>query len=515
MPIVKSAAARLRSATTVIDIASATAPSSGQVLKATSSTAATWQTLTSSGGLPVFNVKTDYSAAGDGTTDDTAAIQSAIDAANTAGGGIVYFPKGDYKLVTNPLKLYSGSTPTITAYTNIWLMGAGSDGIVGTRILQTSTGVDCIKGLNDAANGAQALNCKITDLACVWGTATKTNSGNGIYLAQQAADGPSFQQFIIENVVCSGFQGSGKYGFNFESIITSTVATCEAVDCANGFFANGDSAATGYSSVCTSTTFLNCYANLSTNGVTGYKCTDNTYMSYVGCAADFGANSAGSGYLVEGSNDVSFTGCGVELDGTVTLTNGFKIDDDAGTNPSAQVTLLSCYMFRPKSTKSLYVTGSSVGVTAIGFQVNSAVSGDVGFTVDAAAALTSIDSDVAGSSTPTTINATGIYKTPGTPRRTTQTSSATPTINVGATDVHDITALATNITSMTTNLTGTPENGQKLWISILGTGSRTIAWGASFEDGAATLPTAVSTTRIDVGFIWNTATSKWRCMASG
>jgi hypothetical protein len=43
-----------------------------------------------------FNVK-DYGAAGDGVADDTSAIQAAIDAANTAGGGTIYFPSGDYK----------------------------------------------------------------------------------------------------------------------------------------------------------------------------------------------------------------------------------------------------------------------------------------------------------------------------------------------------------------------------------------------------------------------------------
>lgn len=46
-----------------------------------------------------FNVKVaPYSAVGDDSTDDTAAIQSAINAAATAGGGIVYFPAGTYKL---------------------------------------------------------------------------------------------------------------------------------------------------------------------------------------------------------------------------------------------------------------------------------------------------------------------------------------------------------------------------------------------------------------------------------
>lgn len=44
----------------------------------------------------VYNVKS-YGAKGDGSTDDASAINAAITAANTAGGGVVYFPSGDYK----------------------------------------------------------------------------------------------------------------------------------------------------------------------------------------------------------------------------------------------------------------------------------------------------------------------------------------------------------------------------------------------------------------------------------
>ena len=102
-----------------------------------------------------------------------------------------------------------------------------------------------------------------------------------------------------------------------------------------------------------------------------------------------------------------------------------------------------------------------------------------------------------------------------TPRVSTATSSATPTINTDNVDIYGLTAQAVNITSFTTNLTGTPTDGQKLWVYIVGTAARSITWGASFESSTATLPTTtVTTNRLDIGFVWNAATSKWRCVGS-
>src|SRR4051794_20014901 len=46
-------------------------------------------------GARVYNVR-DFGAAGDGKTLDTAAVQSAIDAANRDRGGVVLVPAGDF-----------------------------------------------------------------------------------------------------------------------------------------------------------------------------------------------------------------------------------------------------------------------------------------------------------------------------------------------------------------------------------------------------------------------------------
>ena len=62
---------------------------------------------------------------------------------------------------------------------------------------------------------------------------------------------------------------------------------------------------------------------------------------------------------------------------------------------------------------------------------------------------------------------------------------------------------------------GTPVDGQTLWIAVTGTAARALTWNAIFEASvAATLPTTtVTTARLDIGFVWRTDTSKWHCVA--
>lgn len=101
-----------------------------------------------------------------------------------------------------------------------------------------------------------------------------------------------------------------------------------------------------------------------------------------------------------------------------------------------------------------------------------------------------------------------------TQRVVTVTQSATPAINTDNTDVASITGLAQAITSMTTNLTGTPVDGDALLIRITDNGTaRAITWGSSFEASTIALPTTtVISTMLITEFVWNTATSKWRCV---
>lgn len=70
--------------------------------------------LSGSGADGTINVKAaPYNAVGDGTTDDTTAVQAAIDAATTANG-LVYFPTGIYKITSTLTYTRTDTGHTIT-----------------------------------------------------------------------------------------------------------------------------------------------------------------------------------------------------------------------------------------------------------------------------------------------------------------------------------------------------------------------------------------------------------------
>ncbi|MEO6628708.1 MAG: SGNH/GDSL hydrolase family protein, partial [Aquihabitans sp.] len=94
------------------------------------------------------------------------------------------------------------------------------------------------------------------------------------------------------------------------------------------------------------------------------------------------------------------------------------------------------------------------------------------------------------------------------PRVTTIASSATPTVNTDSAELVTITALAAAITSMTSGLTGTPRNGERLVYRIKDNGTaRAITWGAKFEPIGVALPTTtVASKRLRVEFAYDTVT---------
>lgn len=194
--------------------------------------------------LGVWNVKQyPYPAYGDGSHDDTQAIQAHIDSAYKHNGGVVLFPSGNY-LISGTLKLHS----------KVYLKGVGGTTFGGT-------GFD--PGYNPT-NFEDSLTCRITltsgnivdmvrtdtlfyqsgieNIALVGNrnisSSTDTNSTGcrGIYIPDVGNQYRS--QAMFRNIIIYGTKGTGFYdGTNQHEINLSYV---EVINCGwNGFTIKG------------------------------------------------------------------------------------------------------------------------------------------------------------------------------------------------------------------------------------------------------------------------------------
>jgi parallel beta-helix repeat protein len=153
-------------------------------------------------GGAVFNVKhPDFDAQGDGATDDTAAIQAAVDAAKTVHGTI-YFPPGTY-LISTPITVATAVTP----FTGIAFVGS-----VGAFAYNTAKMPAVLKAAADFPTGEAVL-----DLRYCWQTAVywlgvdmtlpKQNGCDitGIELGTRTATATLYSNHVIER--CSIHDG--------------------------------------------------------------------------------------------------------------------------------------------------------------------------------------------------------------------------------------------------------------------------------------------------------------------
>jgi hypothetical protein len=90
----------------------------------------------------VVSVK-DYGAVGDGVTDDTAAIQAAIDVGQSQKKS-TYFPDGNY-LVAGSLTIYDGTNLVGSGRSTA---GSTTEVFTGTKLIFTGTAAACIKTTN-------------------------------------------------------------------------------------------------------------------------------------------------------------------------------------------------------------------------------------------------------------------------------------------------------------------------------------------------------------------------------
>src|SRR5256714_4693209 len=156
-----------------------------------------------------FNVK-DYGATGNGSTNDTAAINKAISAASTAGGGVVEFPAGTYK-----------SANSIHLKSNITLQLDAGSTVVGA----SGTGYDAAE--SNPNDGFQDYGHSHFHDAMIWGdsltnigfTGSGTIDGGGNLITGSPGSGQADK--IISLTRCEGLTLSGitlKRGGHFAAL---------------------------------------------------------------------------------------------------------------------------------------------------------------------------------------------------------------------------------------------------------------------------------------------------------
>jgi len=230
---------------------------------------------------PWTNVKA-YGAVGDGLTDDTAAIYSAISVLQQNDdyrGGVLYFPAGRYKC-SSPLSFAAYSAGDVH---NIIVRG---DGVQCTTIDFTAASPGS-PGITFNA-GAQFA---IEDLLINGAPGSGVVIGNG----NSVGSGGYCSLFSIRNV---RVQNCGQNGFLFINAYMGTVSDCWSAS-------NGDIGFlfAGYH---TSIDVNRCYA--SSNTGIGWSLNGMTYSSFTACGADKNV----WGYAMANMIGVAFNACGAE-----------------------------------------------------------------------------------------------------------------------------------------------------------------------------------------------------------
>lgn len=429
--------------------------------------------------------------------------------------GLTYNVEGDE--VTGRIYVDLGGAPGTGTVTEVSVVSA--NGFAGTvaddtttpAITLTTTITGILKGNGTAISAVtigSGLNFDGTTLSATGGGTGTVTSVSGVAdrttITGVATVNPTVDiaaTYVGQNTITTlGTVSTGTW--NATAIAVNKMA---AITASRAVVSDGS----GFISAATTTATEIGYVNGVTSAIqTQLNAKQATITFGTGVQTALGVNigSAGAPVLFNGALGTPSSGTVTNLTGTASI----NINGTVGaTTPTTGVftTLVA------GSTTSLLLGTAGSAVGNIGFR--NATSGTItiapvtGALGTVTLSLPAATDQLVARATTDTLTNKRITKRTGT-----TTSSATPTINTDNVDEYYITAQTADITSFTTNLSGTPTLGQGLFISVIGTAARAITWGASFANGPVALPTTtVTTTQLSTFFKWDG--SVWRCYATG
>lgn len=266
------------------------------------------------------NVK-DFGAKGDGVTNDSVAIQAAIDSLDTDNdyttGGVVYFPVGRYKILV-PIVVRGGDeSATGEGLASITLQGEGMH--------------NTIIDVGDGYTGDQAINVVNSTYSSFKDLQILGNNRTSYGLYVEAGS-----EIFIERIFCQNYFVSCFY---FKRCFMVTMNQCRSKGGITGF----DFSA-GYN---TSLSINNCYALNTNTAGQGFNIKDVSYSSFIACGAD---TTGRHGYKVSNCAGVTFTSCGAEN----FLRSAWLFQSSTALNTGTTVqgtrcTLNECFSYVPSS----------------------------------------------------------------------------------------------------------------------------------------------------------------------
>jgi hypothetical protein len=221
--------------------------------------------------VTAYRVK-DYGAAGNGTTDDTTAIQSCLNAV-PATGGIVWFDAGDY-LVTAPLVPKSG-TRIVGCHSPYYYGSVNPSSACKIRSGGGFTG-----GLIQAYSGSTQTNgVTLRSIALVG-----NNQGTGQHGIKFPDTNSGEQSWTLEGVTIAGFTGDGIHG----SLQVATITGCYIHD--NAGWGVGVSGSSAWHDVHVS----DCFVFFNTAGGLTFNGAPSAAVDIVNCRVERSGNRPGS-----------------------------------------------------------------------------------------------------------------------------------------------------------------------------------------------------------------------------